>query len=195
MPNCSAMSATAWMMTAGHNELVLRTSQPKPSPHQEGDRHERGLRPAVADREVGEPEHRGLADVGPPRAHGALQGSEQQSSELHLLRERLQRVCRTEEREIATDGDRLQGHPAEHPGGEREPESDEEDGSEHPCRKTAPPEASHAQQRAPFGANALPCRERDEHRAGGLSERRPEHLGVEAARARSEQVEQDPGAG
>ncbi len=32
MPNCSAMSATAWMITAGHSELVRRTSQPNARP-------------------------------------------------------------------------------------------------------------------------------------------------------------------
>ena len=95
MPNCSAMSATAWMITAGHSELVRRTSQPNAEADEEGDRHERRLGPAVADRQVGEPEDRCLADVGPARAHGPLQRSEQQTAELHLLREGLQRVRRS----------------------------------------------------------------------------------------------------
>src|SRR5580700_766761 len=114
----------------------------EPEADQERDRHKRGLGSAVADRQVGEPEDRGLADVGPPWAHGALQGSEQQAAELHLLRERLQRVCRTQEGKVAADGDRLQCHPAEHAGGEREPESDENGGPEHTGRKTAEPEAA-----------------------------------------------------
>ena len=121
--------------------------------------------PAVADRKVGEAEDGGLADVRPARAHRSLERAEQQAAELHLLRERLQRVRGPEQREVPTECDRLQRHSSKQVRGQREAETDQHHAPDHSGGEAADAEMAHPQATAASPARPSPRGQRDEQRA------------------------------